>query len=184
MKKIFIVVFIVLCAIFLGCHYDDDSSYINLEIQDAIVFENNQNYVVGDTIFFELNFSRYLDEAGFDNKLDIFESSGADSFFYDFSLNKFSEQAGGFRYIDVADEFIFTEKGTVTGFGGASADLNQEKTLYESRVGLILVETGSFQLDLDFYSLRSSGYSEDKVQISIQHLFTDNPPNFEFMVSE
>lgn len=184
MKKIVVIVFIILCTFFVACKYDDDGSYISLEIQDAIVFENNLNYVVGDTIFFELSFSRYLDEQGFPNKLDVYESSGADSFFYDFDLNKFSEQAGGFRRIDIADNLIFSEKGTVTGFGGVSADLDDERANYESRVGIILAETGRFQLDLNFYSLRSSAYSEDRVQIDIQHRFTGNQPDFEFTVTE
>lgn len=173
-----------MCTIFIGCRYDEDGRYQYLEIQDAIVFENNQNLVVGDTIFFELNFSRYLDEAGFSNKLDIYDSTGADSFYYNFELNKFSEQSGGFSRIYVADEFIFTEKGTLTGNRGVTANLNQDKTVYESRVGLILVETGRFQLDLSTLSIRSSGNLEDTVYIDIRHLFTDDQPNFEFDVSE
>jgi len=183
MKKLSISILIVACSFFVGCYYDDDGGYISLEIQDAITFENNLNYVVGDTLFFELNFSRYLDEAGFTNKLDVFESSGVDSFYYYYSLNKFSEQAGGFREIAVADEFVYAEKGTIRN-GGADAKLNPDMTVYESRVGIILVETGSFQLDFDFFRLNSFGYSQDKVRIDIEHTFSSGINKFEFEVTE
>lgn len=185
MKTKFLFGLALVGMILFGCSYDDDGSYVSLEIRDALTFENNQNYVVGDTIYFELIFSRYLDEEGFSNKLDVFESSGSDSFYYNFDVNKFSELSDGFRRIDIAQEFIFAEKGSIGEFGGntAKAELNDAKIQYESRIGLILAEEGRFELDLTFLYIRSDNYAEDRVRIDIRHVFATDPPNFEFMVS-
>lgn len=186
MKKIYLILFAAVCILSFGCSFEDDGGNIFLEIEDALIFENNQNYVVGDTLYVELNFSRYLDEAGFSNKLDVLESSGSEDFHYDFSVNKFSELSNGFTRIDISPEFLFAEKGTVGVFGPttATAQLNSAKTQYESRIGLVLVETGSFELDLRFLRIRSNVFSEDRVQIEIQHRFMGIPPNFEFEVTE
>jgi len=183
MKNISISILVVVGYFLLGCDRDK-APHIRLEVQDAFVFENNQNVVVGDTIFFELNFSRYLDEEGFANKLDVFESSGSDSFSYSFNINKFSEETGGFNRIQIDDEFVFAEKGTNIGFRRATADLNQERTAYESRIGLIMVETGNFELDFEFTSLRSVDFLEDKVQLDIRHTFSNGMGKFSFEVSE
>ena len=186
MKKIYLLSASAICMLILGCNsYDDDvNGYIFLEIQDAFSFENSQEYVVGDTIYVELNFDRYLDENGFSNKLDIFESSGSELFWYDFAVNKFSELSERFNRVDISPEFLFAEKGTVGGFERATAQLNQDKTLYESRIGIILVETGRFEFDFEFLYIRSNNFFEDKVQIEIQHLFTGDPSIFEFNVTE
>jgi len=181
MRNIHLVLLLV-CIVFFGCYEDDDESRRTLSIQDAITFENEQNYVVGDTIYVTLNFSRYLDEEGFTNQLDIYESSGSESFRYDFEVQKFSELAGGFQFVPVDSEFLFAEKGVVNEFGGASAVLNEARTTYESRIGLVLAESGRFLLDFQFLNLSSTNFSEDRVQIEIQHFFVDNQPNLEFTV--
>lgn len=184
MKKIYFVVVGLLGILGTGCYSDDDSNrFIVLNVQDAIVFENDQDYVVGDTIYVELNFSRYLDEEGFPNKLDIFESTGAESFRYDFGLNRDSDLAEGFRRIEISSEFLLPEKGTADGFGSATAQLNIERTRYESRFGIILAEAGRFELDMAFIYLYSEAYFEDKVQIEILHDFVNTVPNFEFTVN-
>lgn len=180
----FFMLFGLLALVLVACYSDDDENrFISLNIEDALIFENDGNYMVGDTIFVELNFDRYLDEEGFPNKLDIFESSGAESFRYNFSLNKFSEISDGFRRVEISPEFLIPEKGTVDGFNEATAQLNPERTRYESRIGIILAEAGRFELDMTFIALYSDVYREDRVQIEIQHTFLNTIPNFEFEVN-
>ncbi|MDC0008267.1 hypothetical protein OAE12_01000 [bacterium] len=190
MKKPNLFLFIGLLALLLGCSSADDGSFVDLEIQDALIFDNNENYSVGDTLYIELNFSRYLDEEGFSNKLDVFESSGIESFEYDdISLFKFSETENRFRIATIAPEFLFAEKGSIDDSGTVSVELNMETAQYESRIGVILQETGRFSFSgLEFLFLfdRFSGQisDEDRVRISIRHRFSGTPPNFEFTVSE
>lgn len=185
MKKLAILSLVIGCVLLSACNYDDDGRYLSLEIQDALIFENNQNYVVGDTIFFELNFSRYLDETGFSNKLDVFESSGAETFRYGFGLNKFSELSGGFSHVEVSNDFILAEKGEVLeGMSVAIAQLNQNQVEYESRIGIVLVESGLFELPFQNLFVTSYNYSDDKIQIELVHSYSGEIPNFQFTVSE
>ena len=185
MGKIFATVLVVTCFVFLGCYSDDDGSrYIRLSIEDALVFDNEENYVVGDTIFVDLNFSRYLPEEGYDNLLDIYESSGSESFYYNYGLSKFSELSNGFRTVAIDSSFLFAEKGNIDGYRGADVVLNANQTQYESRIGLILAESGIFRFDFDFLNIYSNNYSRDHVQIEIQNIFSTTQTNFEFTVAE
>jgi len=186
MKYIYSVLVITICLTIVSCYSDDYGSnrYVSLSIKDAIEFENLENYVVGDTIFIDLNFSRYLAEEGYDNLLDIYESSGSETFNYNFAFSKFSELSNGFRSIAIDPNFIVVEKGNVGEYSGASALLNADQSAYESRIGLILAEAGRFRFDYDFFYIQSDSFSNDHVQIEIEHSFTGTPPNFEFTVTE
>ncbi len=186
MKHIYVTSAFALCVLLSGCYSDDDfsNSHVNLQITDALVFENDQVYSVGDTIYIDLNFSRYLDEVGFSNQLDVYESSGSESFQYDLRLEKFSELSNGFRPIAVSPEFIFAEQGTADEFGRTLAQLNNEKSQYESRVAIILPEAGRFNFDFRYLYLESIDYFEDKVRIYIEHNFSNSDGIFEFTVNE
>lgn len=184
MNRIPFIVLSILAIMAVSCYGDDDPNrYISLVIQDALVFQNDENYTVGDTLYIELDFDRYLDEEGYPNKLDVYESSGAESFWYDFALNRSSDLSNGFQRVEISPEFLLPEKGTVNGFGDATAQLNPERTRYESRIGLILAEEGTFELDLLFISLYSEAFFDDRVQIEIQHTFSGTPPSFQFTVT-
>lgn len=175
-------ILILVLLSFAACTFDDDGRFISLTIQDAITIEKNQNLIVGDTVFIALSFSRFLDEEGFSNQLDVYESTDSDAFRYDFQLQKFSELSDGFQPVQIASEFLFAENGAITNFGGTTAVLNEDKTRYESRIGLVLAESGRFLLDFEFLNLSSTNFSEDRVQIDIQHFFVENQSNFEFTV--
>ena len=185
MRKIVALLLSILGLFLWGCYSDDDYQFVQLRIQDSLSLENEKNYVVGDTIFFELNFSRYLDEDGFSNKLDVFETTGALSFHYPMVLEKFSPQANGDTQIIVANNLIVEEKGRlVDDFNTLSALLNEEQDLYESRIGIILAETGNFRFSFDFFTLypESNG---DRIGLSITHNFTSiNVEDFEFEVTQ
>lgn len=188
MKKVILCIILVFSLVFLGCYSDDDGDsfrFIQLEIEDAITLENESNYVVGDTIFFELKFSRYLEERGFSNLLDIYETTDSDEFSYSFGVLKFSSFTNNFDRIAIDSDFIFIEKGIgFDGFSGTAAVLNQEQNEYESRVGLILQEAGNFRFDFEFITLFPE-FVQGKVNLDIQHRFTTaQPEDFEFTVTE
>jgi RNA binding exosome subunit len=186
MKKLIKSVVVLLGIFLIGCTSQefDENRYIRLEIQDALTVENSQSFFVGDTIYFEANFSRYLEEEGYDNLLDIYESTDSETFAYGFELNKFSEQSNGFGSITIAPEFLVAEKGTIDEFYRVEATLNQNQDTYESRIGLILAEAGTFELDFSFLDFYSTSYDADKVQIQIEHIFSDAIDKFEFEVTE
>lgn len=187
MKKSVLVGLLVFAFLFVGCHSHDDSfsRTVRLQIEDAVEFENEKNYIVGDTIFFELNFSRYLKEDGYSNLLDIYETTSAEEFHYSFGLNKFSDFSNSYTRVYIDPEFIFDEKGsTFDQFGGTATALNQEKNSYESKIGLILAEAGRFKFDFDFLYLNNR-YEHDKISVEIQHVFTENNPiDLEFTVTQ
>lgn len=176
----------------IGCFSRDDDSFgrsVNLEIFDAFSLQNDREYVVGDTIYFELRFSRYLPEEGFPNLLDIYETTDEKQFGYSFIFEKFSEQENSFRFINIASEFVIAEKNDTTNnffFNdlGIVAILNAEQDMYESRVGIILKEEGLFRFDFDNIYL-TTPFNFDKVQLSIWHEILDGEAiDFEFSVVE
>lgn len=185
-SKAFLIV--VVCILLTSCYSRDDDDYyspIVLEIEDALIFENNKNYIVGDTIFFELNFSRYLKEVGYSNLLDIYETTGNEEFLYSFDVRKFSTLSNRFDRVNIDAQFLIAEKGNVYWeTNNVGSVLNQSLDLYESKVGIILAEPGDYELDLkDIYI--SGEYQSDKVLLQISHRFTDNDPErFAFSVSE
>ena len=104
-----------------------------------IIVENEGSFVVGDTVFYEIRFSRYLEEEGFNNLLDIYETTGADEFYYSYGLNKLSSFTNNYERINIDSNFVVIEEG---GEYGVSAILNQAQTEYVSRVGIVLQEEG------------------------------------------
>lgn len=182
--------FILLAGIGLllqSCYsYDDEggSRYVELQLTDAFNFENDKNYVVGDTIFLELNFSRYLEEEGFSNLLDVYASTDSEEFSYPLELLKYSALSDNFVFTKIAEQFIFAEKGSVDGLYWVNAKLNDSRDTYESRIGLILAEEGEYRLNTQFLELESK-WNFDKISIGIRHRFSDKTEeDFEFIVSE
>lgn len=185
MKKSILVLVILL----IGCYSKDDDYYIRqVEIKDSFVFENERTYVVEDTIYFELNFSRYLFEEGYSNLLDIYETTGSEEFSYSFRFSKFSDFSNSYLPINIAEDFVFAEKGKVSGQSNeVRAVLNDEQTMYESRIGIKLAETGNFNFDTENYSFNiyPNNVVKDKIFFEVSHRFTDiDKERFVFTVTD
>ena len=187
MKRYYILSALCFNLLLIGCYSGDDDSnrYVLLTIEDALTIENEENYVVGDTIFFELKFNRYLAEEGYDNLLDVYESTNAEEFRYSFGLGKFSTFSNDYVNVNVASDYLFAEIGTVyRGFyNEAYAVLNAEKTQYESRIGVVLAETGEFRFDFGYLGINSA-YNRDNVSIEIQNTINPDNVKMEFIVTE
>jgi hypothetical protein len=185
MKKLSVC--LLLTILLYSCYSDDynDNSSITLELEDAFVLENQDNYVVGDTIFVNLNFSRYLDEEGYSNLLDIYESTGAERFNYDLELEKYSAISNNYVRVSISSEYVFAEKGEYTETNGqVTALLNPDQDVYESRVGIIMAEPGTFKFNFDYVNIIAD-YEYNKIFLQIYHEFTDaNEEDFIFVVSE
>ncbi len=187
MKRICMLSVLCVNILLVGCYSgdDDDGRYVFLTTEDALTIDNQENYVVGDTIFFEVKFSRYLKEEGFDNLLDIYESTDAEEFRYSFGLGKFSNFSDDYENINIASDYLLAEKGTVyRGFyNEAQAVLNREKTQYESRIGIILAETGDFRFDFGYLGIYSES-DYDNVIIEIQNNIDPDSLMMDFSVTE
>ena len=188
-KTLVLIPFLIL----FGCHsYDDgiNGGTIDLSITDAFVFDNQENYVVGDTLFFELKFSRYLPEQRYSELLDVFETTGSEAFIYSLGLSKFSEFSGTFDFIDIDPEFILAPSlDDMDYFGGKhdgniAAFLNEEQSEYTSNVVIILAEEGRYTLDFNYVRF-SSNYNQNNINIDIYHNITpENMLATEFTVTE
>lgn len=191
MTFIYRISLVLFCLILTSCFssddYDEFGRNIAVDVQDAFIFDNQENYVVGDTIFFEQKFSRYVNEEGFDNLLDVYDTTNDEAFEYSFSLDKFSGFSNNYAPVLIDSKYIITSNGNVTplyyfdGLGIVS-ELNSTKDAYESRVGVILAEVGKFRLNLDYVYFRN-GYDYNKIHLDIQHKFSEgNTIDFDFIV--
>ncbi len=190
MKAVLISLFTGILMV--GCYSRDDSfeRTVRLQIQDAITLDNKETYSVGDTIFFEVRFSRYLKEEGFSSLLDVYETTDEKQFLYSFGLSKYSDFSNRYESVVIDPELIlgsrFDNSNSWGSFlsGDMVVELNDTQDFYESRVGIVLVETGDFQLNLDFLTF-GTNYFNDEVQLAIEHSFSnDSPLNTEFTVVE
>ncbi len=176
-----------------GCYSRDDDYYgrnVRLTITDAVAFDAKKEYVVGDTLVFELKFSRYLKEDGYGTLLDVYETTDSKQFGYNFGISKFSGFSNTFQRISIDEQYILgarTDEGYSTYFGGSMAALlDADEEGYTSKVGIILVDNGRFKIDLNYLDLNSGfGYDTDRVELAIEHLQTpENESNAEFTVVE
>ncbi len=137
--------------------------------------------------FFELKFSRYLKEEGFDTLLDIYETTGAEAFSYSFDLEKHSDFSNSFVRVVLDSSNVTAFKGELnTAYYGSgyTALLNKSTDLYESRVGIKLVEAGDFRFVFEYLNI-SGNYDYSRPALSIRHLFSDSEAvDFEFIVAE
>ena len=172
----------LLSLLMAGCFSNDDDSainYIDLQVEDVFVFDDQTEYVVGDTIFFSQKFSRYIKEEGYNELLDIFETTKDNQFAYSFNVKKFSDFSNTYVNVSIDPEYIITSGESPTDYFFYNdyvtvAKLNEAEDAYESRVGVVLQEIGSFQLDLSFVYFRN-GFdynNKESVDLDIRHRFT------------
>ena len=78
--------------LFLGCLSTDDDEYrpIWLTAQNAFDFPLQNEFSVGDTLYVEQYFSRYLPEEGYEELLDVYETTKDEEFGYSFQIEKYS----------------------------------------------------------------------------------------------
>lgn len=180
MKKYIALLGIGLGGLFWTQCSPPDDDYINwsaikLEVKNALKIENKENYIVGDTLFFALNFSRYLPEEGQSTDLDVYETSGVNKFTYGFGMLKYSSFSDSYQGVSIDEKYLLSEKGSVNYAGQVFTVLNSDTNMYESRIGIILVEEGEYQLDFSYLTLYSD-YNPDKPSVGIEHIISEDQP--------
>ena len=193
MKALKFLMISALAAGFYGCYSDDDgySRDVHLSLTDAVRFDGQNEYVVGDTLFFEIRFSRYLEEDGYDTLLDVFETTGSEEFRYGFGISKYSEFTDAFEWIEVDGQFVIGVGPNSPSYGYNTemvARLDAAQKEYTSRVGVILPEAGRFKIELGGLSLVSGNffdYDFENVSVRIEHtLSPEDEAAAEFTVVE
>lgn len=75
--------------VFNSCQTDDEFyNSVYLSVPDLITIDTPDTYAVGDYVSFHTNFSRYLPEPGQSSLLDIYRTSGANSFGFAYRLER------------------------------------------------------------------------------------------------
>ena len=156
MRKVVALVLGILGLFLLGCYSDDEYQFVQLRIQDYLSLPNRE-----------------------------FETTGATAFHYPMILEKFSPQSNSYVLVNVANNLLVAERGSVSEqYNSIEAMLNDANDSYESRVGVILVETGNFRFSFDFLTLYPIT-DGDRISLYIDHSFTTaSPEDFEFEVTE
>ncbi|MBM1104863.1 hypothetical protein JQC67_01815 [Aurantibacter crassamenti] len=104
------------------------------------------------------------------------------------NLSKYSELSDRYVQVPVSEDYVFAEKGEIIGqYNDINAVLNNEQTIYESRIGIILIEPGRFDIfgQSRFFNIFPVNVLQGKVHFSISHIFEDEvAERFTFTVKE
>tara|TARA_B100001179_G_scaffold231724_1_gene222390 strand:+ start:1145 stop:1654 length:510 start_codon:yes stop_codon:yes gene_type:complete len=165
---------------------DDEYRPIWLTAQNAFDFPLQNEFSVGDTLYVEQYFSRYLPEEGYEELLDVYETTKDEEFGYSFQIEKYSNLSQDYNWVDLDPQFILGNK-VDGGYNSVEilALLNSSRDAYESRFGIVLAEAGSFRLNLS-HVIFHNGYDQaNEIYLDIRHEFSNEEEAlWEFTVTE
>lgn len=149
-----IALYIVSFFMLTSCWSEDDSSNyknINLNIPNLIQFETQPTFNINDYVYFNINFSRYLPEQGYSDLLDIYKTTGATNFIFNFNLYKKSAY-NIYEKVNFSTFYIL-DKGAIenTYYSNGFALYNDINKMYEFRAGIQLLEQGNYKLEIEPY---------------------------------
>lgn len=132
--------------------------YVRLNVPNLINIEEQSVYHVGDQLYINVDFSRYLPEEGYTELLDVYKTTQTENFSFLFSFLK-KNAYGGWSEIDVHNATLIY-KGLKEGYGYASV-LNTQTNEYELRLGIPLLETGEYKVKInnEMYPINNEGVS-------------------------
>lgn len=148
--KTVLIAFIGL-SLFTGCSGDDEfynAKY--LSIPNLIEIEHQENFGVGDVLWVNTNFSRFLDEPNQTTPLDIYQTTGGASFSFVYGLEK---KTGEDTWTQISLEGSMVEdQGNLISdyFAIAESIYNPATETYDFRAGIPLAETGEYRLIFGF----------------------------------
>ena len=157
MKKIRYITLFIATLFVSNCNTNDDGFYNNVfaSVPNLITIQPHANtYTVGEKIYVNSNFSRYLNENG--KTLDAFKTTGATGFYFSYVIEK-QLNATTWETVTVNDNQLDIVKGSAQNgsYVYGICDYNTVNETYEYRVGFPLLSTGTFRL--------SFGYNSDSV---------------------
>lgn len=175
MKAIKTVLFAFIgLALFTGCSGDDDfynAKY--LSIPNLIEIEHQETFNVGDVLWVNTNFSRFLDEPNQTTPLDIYQTTGGASFSFVYGLEKKAAD-GTWIQISLENSMIEDQGGLISDyFAIAESIYNPATETYDFRAGIPLTEAGEYRIVFGFtevsrLELTSNNPTDSATYLNIQ----------------
>jgi hypothetical protein len=144
-------------VIITACSNKDSEFFneITVEVPNQLVLETQSTYAVQDILWLHTAFSRYLPETGYNNLLDVYQTSGqAPSFMFSFILEK-KVADGSWEFYSLNTNLI-EDNGIPNQYDGyylGYSIYNETSKTFDFRAGLKLTETGQYRLNFGYDSL-------------------------------
>lgn len=149
MKKLTYLALAFSVAFFTSC--DDEDGFYNekyIDVPNLITVDVQPAYSVGDYLYVQADFSRYLNEPGQETPLDIYQTtSGANGFVFSYTLEKESAP-GTWQPVETSVEALDITNGTAQAgsFVLATAVYDTTDETYEYNAGFPLLSAGNYRL--------------------------------------
>jgi hypothetical protein len=156
MKTLKYTFLFAVALLFSSCDTNDDGFYNNVfaDIPNLVTVETQPNYIVGDNLYITANFSRYLNETGETNPLDIYTTTGgAPEFNFSYNIEK-QVSADVWETVFVDDSQLDIIEGDAQNgayvYGHCTYDTTDET--YKYNVGFPLLSAGQYRLSFGYNS--------------------------------
>ena len=137
-----------------NCNTNDDGFYNNVFIDASnlvTIQAHAPSYAIGEKIYINANFSRYLTENG--SPLDIFKSTGANEFAFSYVIEK--QSGANWDVVSVPDNQLDIVKGNAQNgsYVYGICEFNSTTNTYEYRVGFPLLSAGTYRLSFGYNNI-------------------------------
>jgi hypothetical protein len=156
MKKIHYILLIAVAFMVSNCDTNDAGFYNNVfvDIPNLVSIEaHSSTYTIGEKLFINADFSRELDDNGFDKKLDVYQTTGATQFAFSYVIEK-QISTTEWEVVTVNDSQLVIEEGDAQNgsyvFGICEYNATDES--YEYRVGFPLLTAGTYRMSFGYNS--------------------------------
>jgi hypothetical protein len=166
------IIFIGLFFFILSCNNADDEFYnsVFIEVPNLIQVETQSNYAVDDILWINTNeFASVLSEVGQTEPLNIFLTTGADTFKFAYFIER--QNGSEWEIYNVNGNLVNDLGGAVILNGITGFPLLNSTIFYEYRNGIRLNQTGNYRLTF-YSSFRSQGVD----------LISENAPERTYMI--
>lgn len=160
MKKLFYIVLFSSSFLVTNCNTNDDGFYQNvfLESNNLVNIETQATYAVGDYLYIDADFSRYLpDTQNLGAFLDIYKTTtGATQYAFSYVIER-KINATEWEVVSVNDSQLLVNKGAAQNgsFVLGICQYNSSDETYEYNVGFPLQTPGVFRLSFGYNSTYS-----------------------------
>ena len=139
-----------------NCDTDDDGFYNNVfaDVPNLVAIETQQNYNVGDKLYVKADFSRYLNETGQTEPLDIYKTTGnAPEFVFSYVIEKqISASVWEVFFVDDSQLDIIKGDAQNGSYVYGHCIYNAADETYEYNVGFPLLTEGQYRLSFGYNS--------------------------------
>ncbi|MGL2964412.1 hypothetical protein ACSVH2_11385 [Flavobacterium sp. RSB2_4_14] len=153
MKKLLLIAFAFLLS---NCDTNDDGFYNNIyiDVPNLVTIQTQPTYSVGDFIYVNADFSRYLPEVGQSELLDIYHSTGGATQFTFTYLIERKINATEWEVVTVNDSQLDINLGSAQNgsYIYAICEYNNTDQTYEYNVGFPLLNAGEYRLSFGYNS--------------------------------